>query len=57
MRDVAPGFEEAIDRDALFEMFAVVPSVEFGLVGGIDIHRRQQHAFSGHRHFCAVLIR
>jgi hypothetical protein len=32
-------------------MFAVVPAVEVGLVRSIDIHRRQQHAFSGDRHF------
>ena len=51
MRDIAPGFEEAVDRDPLFQMLAVVPSVEFGLVGGIDVHRGQQHAFSGERHF------
>ena len=30
MGDIAPGFEEAVDRDALLEMFAVVPAIEFG---------------------------
>ena len=52
MRDIAPGFQKAVDRDALLEMLAVVPPVEFGLVGRIDVHRRQQHSFSGERHFC-----
>ena len=33
MRDIAPRFEEAVDGDALFQMFAVVPAVEFGFVG------------------------
>src|SRR5439155_18209124 len=45
-----PRFEETGNRDALFQMFAVVPAVELGVVRGIDVHRRQQHAFSGHRH-------
>jgi hypothetical protein len=48
--DVAAGFEEAIDCHALLQMLAVIPAVELGLVGGVDIHRRQQHAFSGHWH-------
>ena len=51
MGDIAAGFEEAVDCDALFEMFAVVPAIELGFVRGVDVHRRQQHAFSGHRHF------
>src|SRR4051794_8326427 len=50
MRDVTPCFEEAVDGDALLEMFAVVPAVEFGFVGRIDIHRCQQHSLSGDRH-------
>jgi len=32
MRDVAPGFEKALDRDTLLEMLAVVPSVEVSFV-------------------------
>ena len=51
MGDIAAGFEEAVDRHALFEMFAVVPAIEFGFVRGVDVHRRQQHAFTRHRHF------
>jgi len=31
-------------------MLAVVPDIEFLLVGGIDIHRRDEHSFAGHRH-------
>ncbi len=56
MRDVAPCFEEAVDRDALIEMFAVVPAVEIGFVLRIDVHRRQQHAFSGKRHISTSLL-
>src|SRR4029078_13011284 len=44
-RDIAPRFEETWHRNALLEMLAVVPAVEFGLMGGVDVHRRQQHAF------------
>jgi hypothetical protein len=57
MRDVAPCLEKAVDRDALFKMFAVVPAIEFGLVGGIDVHRRQQHSRSSERHFAKFLYR
>jgi hypothetical protein len=53
--DVTPRFEKAFNGDALFEMFAVVPAVELGFIGGVDVHRRQQHAFSGHRHFSTIL--
>jgi hypothetical protein len=31
LRDIAAGFEEAVDGDAFFEMFAVVPAIELGL--------------------------
>ncbi len=41
MRDIAPRLEETVDGDALLEMFAVVPTVEFGLIGWIDVHRGQ----------------
>src|SRR5450631_358192 len=51
MRDVTPGFEEAWNRDALHQMLAVIPAIELGFVCGIDVHRRQQHSFSGQRHF------
>jgi glyoxylate carboligase len=57
MRDVAPGLEEAVDGDALFEMLAIVPAVEFGLIRWIDIHRGQQHACSGQRHVGRFLSR
>ena len=35
---------------ALEQMFAVIPSIEFGFVRCIDIHRGQQHSLSGERH-------
>ena len=38
MRDIAPRFEKALDGDALLEMLAIVPAVEFGLIGWIDVH-------------------
>src|SRR5882724_12354490 len=50
MRDIAAGFDEALDCDALFEMLTIVPAVEILVVGRVDIHRRQQHALSGERH-------
>src|SRR5882757_3679385 len=34
MRDIASGFQKTVDRDALLEMFAVGPAIEFDLVGG-----------------------
>jgi hypothetical protein len=37
MRDVAPGLEEAVDGDALLQMFAVVPTIEFGLTESMSI--------------------
>jgi hypothetical protein len=49
--EIAPRLEKAVDGDALFEMFAVVPAIEFGFVRWIDIHRGQQHSLSGERHF------
>ena len=51
MRHIAPRFEETVDGDALFKMLAVVPTVEVGFIGGIDVHRSQQHALSRERHF------
>src|SRR5258705_560139 len=51
MRDIAPRLEKTLDGDALIEMFAVVPAIEFGLIGSIDVHRGQQHSLSGERHF------
>src|ERR1700722_327890 len=30
--DVAPRLDEAVDRDALFEMLAVVPAIEIGFM-------------------------
>ena len=56
MGDVAPGLEKAVDRDAFFEMLAVVPAVEIGFIRGVDVHRRQQHAFSGERHFLRAVL-
>jgi len=50
MRDIAAGFEETFDRDALDQMLAVIPSIEFRFVGWGDVHRCQQHSFSGQRH-------
>ena len=44
-------------NDPLLKMLAVVPSIEFGFVGGIDVHRGQQHSFASERHFATVLIR
>jgi hypothetical protein len=54
MRHIAPRFEEAVDGDALLQMLAVVPAIEVGFVGWIDVHRRQQHAFSSERHFLVL---
>jgi hypothetical protein len=33
MGDIAPRLEEAFDRDAFLQMFAVVPAIEIALVG------------------------
>src|SRR5882672_6884178 len=52
MRDVTPRLEKTVDRDALLEMLAIIPEIEFALVGGIDVHRRQQHPFSSQWHSC-----
>src|SRR6185312_5924792 len=51
MRNIAPCLEEAVDRNALLQVLAVVPAVEILLMCGVDVHRRQQHAFSRERHF------
>jgi hypothetical protein len=32
MRDIAPGFEEPVDCDALLEMFTIIPSIELDFV-------------------------
>jgi hypothetical protein len=50
MRDIAPRLQETLDRDALFQMLAIVPAVEIGLIWNVDVHRRQQHALPGERH-------
>ncbi len=50
MRDIAARLDETLDRDALFEMLAIIPTVEIGFIGRVDVHRCQQHAFSGERH-------
>jgi hypothetical protein len=56
MRDVAPGFKKAVDRDAFEQMLAVVPSIELGFVRWVDVHRCQQHSFTGQWHFANVPI-
>jgi hypothetical protein len=50
MCDIAPGFQKTFDRDPLQQMLAVIPPIEVGLIGRIDVHRGQQHSFSGERH-------
>src|SRR6188768_1531309 len=37
-------------------MLAVVPAIEFGLIGWLNVHRRQQHSFSGERHVGKSLL-
>ena len=56
MRDVTPRLEKTVDRDALLEVLAIVPEIEFALVGRIDVHRGQQHPLSGYRHFTNLLV-
>jgi hypothetical protein len=34
MRDIAPGFDEAIDRDAFLQMLAVVPALKSASCSG-----------------------
>src|SRR3954447_25146266 len=48
--DPAPCLEKALDADALGEMLAVVPEIEILLVGGVHVHRRDEHplACQGH---------
>lgn len=57
MRDIAPSLEKSLDCDALSQMLTIVPPVEIGLMGWIDVHRRQQHSFSGERHLRILIQR